>query len=393
MTHEHSAMAMERLLRLMAEKKASDLFLAPGSPIRMKIGETMVNAGSQSPGPAAIEALLREIVSETDWAQFERTRELNTSHAVDGVGNFRVNVFRQRGTTASVIRFIPHRIPGFDELHLPAALGGLVLRKHGLLLVVGATGSGKSTTLAAMIEHRNEQLSGHILTLEEPIEFAFRNKRSIVNQRQIGTDTESLGIALKNAMRQAPDCILIGEIRDVDTMSDAMAYAHSGHLVLATLHANSAQQALTRIVSFYPPDNRSVLLSDLAATLVAIVSQRLVPATAGGRLPVLEILLNTRHIAEMIEQGRLTEIREAMEQSLAADSCTFDHALVELVRSQQISRADALANADSPTNLMWLLENETALRRSGENSPRDDTDGADASAQWTIPVAHGDADA
>ncbi|MBW7924702.1 MAG: PilT/PilU family type 4a pilus ATPase [Burkholderiaceae bacterium] len=351
-------MAMDRLLRLMAEKKASDLFLAPGSPIQIKIDGSMIAVNAQRLEPANVEALLREIVSDAQWARFEDEHELNIGYGVSGVGSFRVNVLRQRGSPAGVVRFVPHDIPSLAQLNLPEILGELILEKRGLLLVVGATGSGKSTTLAAMLDHRNENRSGHILTLEDPIEFAFRNKRSIVNQRQIGTDTESLDIALKNAMRQAPDCILIGEIRDTATMSAALAYAQSGHLVLATLHANNANHALNRIVSFYPPDNRSVLLSDLAATLRAIVSQRLVRSAAGGRLPALEVLTNTRHISEMIEQGRLTEIKDAMEQSLAPGSCTFDHALAALVRQGRISRPDALANADSPTNLLWLLENE-----------------------------------
>ncbi len=353
-------MAMERLLRLMAEKKASDLFLAPGSPVQLKIDGTLVAVNAQRLEPTNVEALLRQIVPDAAWGRFQDEHELNLGHGVPGVGSFRINVFRQRGTTAGVVRFIPHTIPTLADLHLPATLGELILDKRGLLLVVGATGSGKSTTMAAMLDHRNENKAGHILTLEDPIEFTFRNKRSIVNQRQIGTDTESLEIALKNAMRQAPDCILIGEIRDTATMSSALGYAQSGHLVLATLHANNAHHALNRIVSFYPPQNRTVLLSDLAATLKAVVSQRLVRAATGGRLPALEVLTNTRHISEMIEQGRLTEIKDAMNQSLAPGSCTFDHALAALVREGTIARADALAHADSPTNLLWLLENDAS---------------------------------
>jgi len=343
---------------LMAEKKASDLFLAPGSPVQLKINGATVPVNQQRLEPHNVEALIREVVADRHWEIFEAEHELNLGYGVRDVGSFRVNVFRQRGSAACVIRFIPHEIPTLEALNLPTVLGELIMDKRGLLLVVGATGSGKSTTLAAMLDHRNREKTGHILTLEDPIEFTFRNKRSIVNQRQIGTDTHSLEVALRNAMRQAPDCILIGEIRDIGTMSAALAYAQSGHLVLATLHANNANHALNRIVSFYTPESRRVLLSDLSATLKAVVSQRLVRSLDGGRLPAVEVLLNTRHIAELIEQGRLTEIKDAMSQSLASGSRTFDHALADLVRTRRIAREDAMAHADSPTNLLWVLENE-----------------------------------
>lgn len=349
---------MERLLRLMADKKASDLFLSPGSPIQLKINGNTAQVNAQRLDPRSISSLMREIVDERQWAEFEARHELNVGYGLEGVGSFRINVFRQRGTPASVIRFIPGQIPKLDSLRLPPLLGELVMEKRGLLLVVGATGSGKTTTLASMLEHRNENKSGHILTLEDPIEFTFSSKRSIVNQRQIGIDTDSLEIALRNAMRQAPDCILIGEIRDTATMSAALAYAQSGHLVLATMHANNANNALNRIVSFYTPDNRRVLLADLAATLRAVVSQRLIRTSDNDRIAAVEILLNTRHVAELIEQGRLTEVKEAIEKSMAPGSRTFDQELAGMLREGLIGREDALANADSPTNLLWMLENE-----------------------------------
>ena len=351
------AMVMERLFRLMAEKKASDIFLSPGSPVHIKINGVSLPVNQTKLDATSVESLVREILTERQWQEFVERRELNAGYGLKGVGSFRINLFQQRGSPACVARFIPGDIPSFASLRLPPMLPELVMEKRGLILVVGSTGSGKSTTLASLIDHRNEHKSGHILTFEDPIEFTFRNKRSIVNQRQIGTDTDSLAVGLKNAMRQAPDCILIGEIRDMETMSQAIAYAQSGHLVLSTLHANNANNALNRIVSFYPPESRRVMLADLSATLKAVVSQRLVRGVDGSRLPAVELLLNTRHISELIEQGQLTEVKEAMEKSLAPGSQTFEQALMGLVRTRIISREDALAQADSPTNLLWLLEN------------------------------------
>lgn len=356
---------MEKLLRFMADKQASDLFLSAGSPAQIKLNGSTRPINEQALDPAMVETLVREILTERQWQTFELDHELNVGYGLRDVGSFRINVFQQRGTPAVVVRFIPGSIPSLEALNLPEELAGLAQEKRGLLLMVGATGSGKSTSLAAMIDHRNANKSGHILTLEDPIEFTFRNKRSIVNQRQIGTDTASFQVALKNAMRQAPDCILIGEIRDVEAMSMALAYAQSGHLVMATLHANNANHALNRIISFYSPENRRALLSDLSATLKAVISQRLVRAKDGGRLPAVEVMMNTRLIAELIEQARLSEVKEAMEKSLAPGSITFDQCLAQLVRDEKIAREDAMANADSPTNLLWNLENnggrDTAL--------------------------------
>jgi twitching motility protein PilU len=350
-------MVMERLLGLMAEKKASDLFLSAGSPVHLKINGVTVPINQQRLDPGAVVSMIREVVTDRQWQQFEDRHELNVGYGLRDIGSFRINVFQQRGSASCVIRYIPGDIPSFSSLSLPPALTEVVMEKRGLVLVVGATGSGKSTTLASLIDYRNDHKSGHILTLEDPIEFTFHNKRSIVNQRQIGTDTESLQIALRNAMRQAPDLILIGEIRDTDTMSAALAYAQSGHLVMATMHANNAYNALNRIINFYTPENRRVLLADMSATLKAVISQRLIRSGDGGRIPAVEMLLNTRHVAELIEQGRLGEVKEAMEKSLAPGSQTFEQHLVKLVQQHKISRDDALANSDSPTNLLWLLEN------------------------------------
>ncbi len=351
---------MERLLTLMAQKKASDLFLAPGSPVQFKLNGLTVPINDQKLDPANVVALIKEIVDERSWRRFDEDHELNVGYGLRGVGSFRVNLFKQRGTAAAVIRYIPGDIPKFETLGLPEVLKDLIIQKRGLMLVVGSTGSGKSTTLASLLDYRNENKSGHILTLEDPIEFVFRNRRSIVSQRQIGTDTVSLQVALKNAMRQAPDCIFIGEIRDIETMTAAIAYAQSGHLVVATLHANNANNALNRILTFYTPENRPVLLQDLASTLKGVVCQRLLKSTSGGRVPAVEVLLNTRHIQELIEQSRLSEIKEAMEKSMAQGSITFDQALATLLADKKISKEEALANADSATNLLWMLENKKA---------------------------------
>ncbi|MGE0797976.1 MAG: PilT/PilU family type 4a pilus ATPase [Lautropia sp.] len=350
-------MPMDKILELMAEKRASDLFIAVGTPIQMKVNGTTVPINQTKLESGHVEGLLREVIADRHWQMFVEDQELNVGYGLRGIGSFRLSLFRQRGTTAAVVRYIPGDVPSFDTLGLPPVLTELILQKRGLILVVGATGSGKTTTLASLIDYRNEQRTGHILTLEDPIEFVFKNKRSIVNQRQIGTDTADLRTALKNALRQAPDCILIGEIRDVETMGAAIAYAQSGHLVLATLHANSSSHALNRIVSFYSPENRRVLLSDLSTTLRAVVSQRLLRAQDGGRVPAVEVLLNTSHVAELIEQGRIADIKDAMVKSMTPGSQTFDQALIELIRSGRVSREDALANSDSPTNLLWLLDN------------------------------------
>jgi twitching motility protein PilU len=257
-----------------------------------------------------------------------------------------------------VFRFVPASIPALSELGLPPVLADLIMEKHGLLLLVGATGSGKSTTIAAMLDHRNEQRTGHILTLEDPIEYLFRNKKSIVNQREIGSDSASFEVALRNSMRQAPDCILIGEIRDRQTMSAALAYAQSGHLVLATLHANNSYNALNRIISFYPIENRAALLQDLSTAVKAIVSQRLVRSKVGAkREAAVEVMVNTRHISDLIEKGEIGQIKEAIENSLSPGSQSFERALLDLLQADLITRDEALANADSATNLLWLINN------------------------------------
>ena len=365
---------MERILRLMAEKKASDVYLSANAPALIKINGECVQINNQVLPPEAPKNLLAEIVPPDRIEELEETGELNMGVPLTGVGRFRVSAMRQRGSYAVVIRFISQQIPELSELSLPAVLGDLILEKRGLILVVGATGSGKSTSLAAMIDRRNGMMSGHILTIEDPVEYQFRNRKSIVNQREIGSDTQSLQIALKNALRQAPDVILIGEIRDRETMSAAIAYAQSGHLCLATLHANNSYQALNRVLSFYPVEVRPTLLGDLAAALKAIISQRLVRTTEGLRLPAVEVMLNTKLVADLIEKGDFSGVREAMEKSMAEGSQTFEEDLARLILENRIDRKEGLAYADSPTNLMWRLQNDFSLAAKAAQASKDARD-------------------
>ncbi|GAB4218130.1 MAG: hypothetical protein Fur007_22710 [Rhodoferax sp.] len=268
-----------------------------------------------------------------------------------------------------MVRFINNEVPALTSLSLPESLTDLILQKRGLILMVGATGAGKSTTMAAMIDHRNASLSGHILTIEDPVEFLFKNKRSVVNQREVGTDTQSMQVALKNALRQAPDVIMIGEIRDRETMSAAIAYAQTGHLCLATLHANNSYQALNRILSFYPVEVRPTMLGDLAAALRAIVSQRLLRTVTEQRTPAVEVMMNTKLVAEMIEKGKFADIVEAMENSLAEGSQTFEQDIARLISMGLVDRKEGMLNADSPTNLMWRLENDFQQRAQASPKP------------------------
>ena len=362
-------MAMERLFKLMAEKKASDLFIAVGSAVHMKVNGTTIPINQQLMDNAMIRTLLSEIVTPEEFEQLVSQHELNKGFGVQGVGRFRVSAFQQRGSISVVIRYIASDIPALETLNLPPVVSEIIMEKRGLVLVVGATGSGKSTTIASMLDMRNAKRTGHILTLEDPIEYVFRNKKSIVNQREIGTDAKSLEIALRNALRQAPDVILIGEIRDKDTMGAAIAYAQSGHLCVATLHANNSYHALNRIVSFYPLESRATLLSDLSASLRSVISQRLIRARTGGRVPAVEVMLNTRHVAELIEKGEINAIKEAMEKSLSPGSQTFEQALYRMIREQQISEEEALSHADSPTNLLWLINNAPPVVDAEPNEP------------------------
>jgi len=349
---------MERVLRLMSEKGASDVFLSASSPILIKINGQLLQLSDQPLTHAQPRQLLAELLTPSQLEELDDTGELNMGVGLPGIGSFRLSAFKQRGSIAAVFRCIPFVIPTLESLNVPASLNTMVLEKRGLILMVGATGAGKSTTLAAMLEQRNQQLAGHILTIEDPIEFLFHNKKSVVNQREVGRDTQSLQVGLKNALRQAPDCILIGEIRDRETMTAAISYALSGHLVLSTLHANNSYHALGRILSFYSPEARPALLADLAAGLKAIVSQRLMRASAGGRIPAVEVMFNSKLVSELIEKGDFNAVKEAMEKSLSEGSQTFEQDLARLINAGVITRDEGLAYADSPTNLMWRLQND-----------------------------------
>jgi twitching motility protein PilU len=373
-------MFIEKLLQLMAEKKASDIFISAGSPISIKIQGNLIPVNPANMDAEQTKKIVYEMLTAKQIETFENEQELNFSKPMAGLGNFRVNVFWQKGSTACVIRYITSDIPKIADLSLPHVLSTLVMEKRGLILVVGATGSGKSTTLASMLDYRNSVAAGHILTIEDPVEYVFIPKKSIFNQREVGNDTRSFHDALRNAMRQAPDCILIGEIRDLETMRMALTYALSGHLCLATLHANNAYQAMNRVISFFPLEVRPMLLQDLSVSLKAVISQRLIKTVEGGRAPAVEVLLNTRNIQELIEKGEITEIKEAMEKSMSPGSQTFEQDLFRLVRQGKITTDEALANADSATNLGLLLGNSGIMPAMAERAKQPGATRPDTSA-------------
>ena len=341
----------------MAQKNASDIFVSAGSPITIKINGNSIPVNPQVMNGEDAKKLFYEILKPHQIERFEKELELNLSKPIEGIGNFRINMMYQKGTVAGVVRYISNNIPSIDSLLVPNILKQVVMEKRGLILVVGATGSGKSTTLAAMLDFRNQLRTGHILTFEDPIEFIFTPKKSIINQREIGNDSHSFQEAMRNAMRQAPDAILVGEIRDIETMKSAMMYALSGHLCLATLHANNSYHALNRIINFFPLDQRAILLSDLGVSLKCIISQRLVKNVEGTRSAAVEVLMNTTNIAELISEGKVGEIKEAMEKSLTPGSQTFEQDLFRLIRTEKISVEEGLTNADSSTNLSLLIGN------------------------------------
>ncbi|MDQ3229438.1 MAG: PilT/PilU family type 4a pilus ATPase, partial [Pseudomonadota bacterium] len=338
-------------LKLMTEKNASDMFLTTGAPIYIKIEGKLYPLGNTGLPPGMVKKIAYSLMEEGQVASFERDLELNMALALADTGRFRVNVFKQRGELGMVIRAIRSVIPTIEELQLPQVLKDIIMAPRGLVLIVGSTGSGKSTTLASMIDHRNSTSSGHILTIEDPIEYLHRHKKSIVNQREVGLDTHGFHNALKNAMREAPDVILIGEILDATTMEAAIAFAETGHICLATLHSNNADQTLERILNFFPETAHKNVLMNLALNLKAVVSQRLVTGTDGRRLPAAEVLINTPMIRDLMRRGQIHEIKQAMEESLEEGMESFDQCLYRMHKEGKIEMEEALRAADSRDGL------------------------------------------
>lgn len=357
MEKEQALKFMHDLLRLMLSKKASDLFITAGYPPAMKIDGKMTPVTQQALSPIHTEALARVIMNNKQAAEFETSKECNFAINPEGIGRFRVNTFVQQQRTGIVLRTITTKIPDFDDLGLPPVLKEVVMSKRGLVVFVGGTGSGKSTSMAALIGHRNKSSYGHIITIEDPVEFVHEHINCVITQREVGVDTESWEAALKNTLRQAPDVILIGEIRDRETMEHAIAFAETGHLCMGTLHANSANQALDRIINFFPEERRAQLLMDLSLNMRALVAQRLIPKKSGsGRVAAIEIMLNSPLISDLIFKGNVHEIKEIMKKSSELGMQTFDMALFELYESGVISYEDALRNADSVNELRLQIK-------------------------------------
>jgi twitching motility protein PilU len=357
MERDQASKFVNDLLRLMVARNGSDLFLTAEFPPAIKVDGKVTKVSPQPLTGQHTMALARAIMNDKQAAEFERTKECNFAVAPQGIGRFRVNAFMQQGQVGMVLRVIPQTLPTIDSLGLPYILKEVAMTKRGLVIMVGATGSGKSTTLAAMVDHRNENSYGHIITIEDPVEFVHPHKNCIVTQREVGLDTDGWEAALKNTLRQAPDVILMGEIRDRETMEHAVAFAETGHLCMATLHANSSNQALDRIINFFPEERRAQLLMDLSLNLKAMVSQRLLPRQEGkGRAAAVEILLNTPLISELIFKGEVAEIKEIMKKSRELGMQTFDQSLFDLYESNTVTYEDALRNADSVNDLRLQIK-------------------------------------
>ncbi len=357
MEKEQALKFMHDLLRLMLSKKASDLFITAGYPPAMKIDGKMTPVTQQPLSPGHTAVLAQAIMNDKQAAEFESSKESNFAINPEGIGRFRVNAFVQQQRTGIVLRTITTKIPNFDDLGLPQVLKEVVMSKRGLVVFVGGTGSGKSTSMAALIGYRNQNSHGHIITIEDPVEYVHEHINCVITQREVGVDTESWEAALKNTLRQAPDVILIGEIRDRETMEHAIAFAETGHLCMGTLHANSANQALDRIINFFPEERRAQLLMDLSLNMRALVAQRLIPKKSGsGRAAAIEIMLNSPLISDLIFKGNVHEIKEIMKKSGELGMQTFDMALFELYENGVISYEDALRNADSMNELRLQIK-------------------------------------
>ena len=357
MERDQASKFVTDLLRLMQSRNGSDLFLTADFPPAVKVDGRVQKVSPQPLTASHTLALARAIMNDKQAADFERTKECNFAIAPAGVGRFRVNAFMQQGKVGLVLRVIPLTLPTIDGLNMPKVLKDVTMNKRGLCILVGATGSGKSTTLAAMVDWRNDNSYGHIITVEDPVEFVHPHKNCVVTQREVGIDTDSWEAALKNTLRQAPDVILMGEIRDRETMEHAVAFAETGHLCLATLHANSSNQALDRIINFFPEERRAQLLMDLSLNLRALISQRLIPKQDGkGRAAAVEIMLNTPLIADLIFKGEVSEIKEIMKRSRNLGMQTFDQSLFDLFEANVISYEDALRNADSVNDLRLSIK-------------------------------------
>ncbi|MCW9014235.1 MAG: PilT/PilU family type 4a pilus ATPase [Gammaproteobacteria bacterium] len=348
-------MNLQPYLKLMAERNGSDIFFTTGAPVSMNIEGKMHAIGKTPLEPGMTKQIAYSVMDEQQKMGFEATLEMNLGMSIKDIGRFRINIYTQRGEVSMVIRYIKADVPTIDELNLPAKLKDLVMQRKGLILVVGSTGSGKSTSLAAMINHRSSAMPGHILTIEDPIEYTFKHNKSIVGQREVGLDTLSYENALREAMREAPDVIMIGEVRDRETMEAAIQYADTGHLCLTTLHAVNANQTLDRIISFFPPDARNQILMDMSMNLNAIISQRLVSGLSGKRIAALEILVNSPYISELMRRGDFHEIKEIMEKGEADGMQTFDQSLYNLFKDGKIDIKTALSHADSRSNLEWKI--------------------------------------
>lgn len=363
------ATPIDEYLKILAAKDGSDLYLSTGAPPCAKFQGVLKPLSQKGYAPGELEAIAHEIMDSEQRRAFEEDLEMNLAISIGGVGRFRINIFKQRNEVSIVARNINTDIPNFDDLKLPPVLKDLVMEKRGLVLFVGGTGSGKSTSLAALIDHRNSTSSGHIITIEDPVEYVHRHKKSIINQREVGVDTRSFRNALKNTLRQAPDVILIGEIRDRETMEHALEFAETGHLAISTLHANNANQALERIINLFPDEKRSQLLMGLSQNLRGFVSQRLIPTVDGKRCAAVEVLLGTKTIQELVLKNRLTEIKEIMEKSENLGMQTFDTAIFKLYQAGRISFDEAIANADSPNNLRLKIKLATGGLKEEAASP------------------------